>query len=91
MSKMTSDNHTRNEPKEVNQCNVATIQSPWLTKNQARQYLQIDIHELNRLIDSGKIRAVRRGPRTVFTRTEWLDAWMESLPSAAKVPAALVG
>ena len=88
--KMTSDNHTRNEPKEVNKC-VTSVTSPWLTKNQARQYLQNHIHELDKLIDSGKIRAVRRGPRTVFTRTEWLDAWMESLPSAAKVPAALVG
>ena len=89
MSKMTSDNHTKNEVKEVNKCTNVT--SPWLTKNQARQYLQIDIHELDKLIDSGKIRAVRRGKRTVFTKTEWLDAWMESLPSAAKVPAALVG
>ena len=87
--KLTSDNCSKNEPKEVNKC--VTVTSPWLTKNQARQYLQIDIHELNNLIDSGKIRAVRRGPRTVFTRIEWLDAWMESLPSAAKVPAALVG
>ena len=91
MSKMTSENHTKNEAKEVKQCNITSVTSPWLTKNQARQYLQIDIHELNNLIDSGKIRAVRRGPRTVFTRTEWLDAWMESLPSAAKIPSALVG
>lgn len=89
--KMTSNNHTRNEPTEVRQCKIETITSPWLTKNQARQYLKIDIHELNALINSGRIRSVRRGERSVFVKAQWLDDWMESLPSAAKVPAALAG
>ena len=88
--KMTSDNHTKNEAKEVKQCNVATIQSPWLKQSQARQYLQISATELSRKIATGEIKAVRRG-NTIFTRTEWLDAWMESLPSAARVPSALAG
>jgi hypothetical protein len=87
--KMTSDNHTRNEAKEVNKC-VINVTSPWLKQSQARVYLQISATELSRKIATGEIKAVRRG-NTIFTRTEWLDAWMESLPSAAKVPAALVG
>jgi hypothetical protein len=53
-------------------------------------YLQISATELSRKIATGEIKAVRRG-NTIFMRTEWLDAWMESLPSAAKIPAALVG
>ena len=89
MSKMTSDNHTKNEPKEVNKC-VTSVTSPWLKQSQARAYLQISATELSRKIATGEIKAVRRG-NTIFTRTEWLDAWMESLPSAAKIPSALVG
>jgi hypothetical protein len=88
--KMTSDNHTKNEAKEVKQCNITSVTSPWLKQSQARVYLQISATELSRKIATGEIKAVRRG-NTIFTRTEWLDAWMESLPSAAKVPAALVG
>jgi hypothetical protein len=86
--KMTSENHTRNEAKEVNKC--VTVTSPWLKQSQARQYLQISATELSRKIATGEIKAVRRG-NTIFMRTEWLDAWMESLPSAAKIPSALVG
>lgn len=88
--KMTSDNCSKNEAKEVKQCNITSVTSPWLKQSQARQYLQISATELSRKIATGEIKAVRRG-NTIFTRTEWLDAWMESLPSAAKVPAALVG
>jgi excisionase family DNA binding protein len=90
MSEMTSENHTRNEAKEVKQCNVATIQSPWLKQSQARVYLQISATTLSSLIATGEIRAVRRG-NTVFMHTSWLDQYMLSQPSAAKVPAALVG
>lgn len=87
----TSNNHSKNEAdKEVRQCKIETVASPWLTKNQARAYLQIDIHELNALINSGKIRSVRRGKRSVFVKAEWLDNWMESLPSGAKIPSALI-
>lgn len=89
MSKMTSNNHTKNEVKEVKQCNVA-IQSPWLKQSQARAYLQISATTLSSLIASGEIRAVRRG-NTIFVHTSWLDQYMLSQPSAAKVPSALVG
>jgi hypothetical protein len=88
--KMTSNNHTRNEPKEVKQCNVATIQSPWLKQSQARAYLQIGMNELVRKLDTGEIKSVRRG-NTRFVHTSWLDEWMMRQPSGAKVPAALVG
>ena len=87
--KMTSDNHTRNEPKEVNKC-VTSVTSPWLKQSQARAYLQISATTLSSLIASGEIRAVKRG-NTIFMHTSWLDQYMLSQPSAAKVPAALVG
>jgi excisionase family DNA binding protein len=89
MSEMTSDNCSKNEVKEVKQCNVA-IQSPWLKQSQARVYLQISATTLSSLIATGEIRAVRRG-NTVFMHTSWLDQYMLSQPSAAKVPSALVG
>ena len=90
MSQMTSSNCSKNEQKEVNQCNVATIQSPWLKQSQARAYLQISATTLSSLIASGEIRAVKRG-NTIFMHTSWLDQYMLSQPSAAKIPAALVG
>ena len=89
MSKMTSDNCSKNKAKEVNKC-VINVTSPWLKQSQARVYLQIGMNELVEKLDTGEIKSVRRG-NTRFVHTSWLDEWMLKQPSGAKVPAALVG
>ena len=85
----TSDNCIQNAAQKEQECNV-TIQSPWLTANQAKAYLQIREETLRELLNRGEIRSVRRG-NTRFVHTSWLDEWMLKQPSGAKVPAALVG
>jgi hypothetical protein len=64
------------------------VPSPWLKLSQARVYLQMDNNELRKLVKSGAIRSVVRG-KTTYVRTTWLDEYMESLPSGARVPAVL--
>lgn len=64
------------------------VPSPWLRLSQARVYLQMDNNELRKLVKSGAIRSVVRG-KTTYVRTTWLDEYMESLPSGARVPAVL--
>ena len=86
----TSDNCTQTAAQKEQECNAITIQSPWLTANQAKAYLQIREETLRELLNRGEIRSVRRG-NTRFVHTSWLDEWMLKQPSGAKVPAALVG
>lgn len=74
----------------VETCVTTTVTSPWLTAHQGRKYLKMQESEFAAKLNTGEIRSVKRG-RTRYVKTEWLDQWMESLPSGAKVPAALVG
>lgn len=67
---------------------TASVQSPWLKATEARAYLRMDCADFSRKLNTGEIRSVKRG-NTRFCKTTWLDEWMESLPSGAKVPEAL--
>lgn len=62
---------------------VRSVDTPWLTAAQARQYLHISAQELLELIHSGKIRAFRR-KRTFYLHASDLDAYMLSLPLATE-------
>ena len=69
---------------------IDRVQSPWLRLSQAREYLQMSNNQLRSLVKSGAIRSVVRG-NTTFVRTDWLDTWMESLPSGASPLATVAG
>ena len=69
---------------------ISHVQSPWLKATEAREYLRIGNNEFRRLIKSGAIRSVVRG-NTTFVRTEWLDSYMEGLPSGASPLATVAG
>jgi excisionase family DNA binding protein len=54
--------------------------SPWLTAEQAGEYLQRGRRFILREIKSGRMRGAvvsGRGRGEVLTRREWLDAWVD--------------
>lgn len=63
--------------------------SPWLTLPQGAKYVQMDVQPFRELVYADKIPSYQRSEKRIFVNTHELDAYMRSLPSASRVPAAL--
>lgn len=68
---------------------VSRVTSPWLTVPQAAAYIQMDVQPFRQLVYSGTIPSRKRSEKRIFVKTDWLDEYMEALPSGAKVPEVL--
>ena len=68
---------------------VTLVPSPWLTLRQAAAYVQMDPQPFRELVYAGRIPSHKRSEKRIFISARDLDAYMESLPSASKVPEAL--
>ena len=68
---------------------VSRAVSPWLTVPQAAAYVQMDVQPFRQLVYSGAIPSRKRSEKRIFVKTDWLDEYMEALPSGAKVPEVL--
>jgi len=66
-----------------------SVVSPWLTVPQAAAYIQMDVQPFRQLVYSGEIPSRKRSEKRIFVKTDWLDEYMEALPSGAKVPEVL--
>ena len=55
--------------------------SPWLTRKQAAQYLQISLPTLSRLLREGRLEVHKEG-RIVRIHRDDIDAWLRSHPKA---------
>jgi excisionase family DNA binding protein len=52
--------------------------SPWLTAEEARQYIKSGVKIVYREVAAGRLRAARiGGRRDLRFRKEWLDEWLE--------------
>ena len=65
---------------------VKSVMSPWLTLPQAAAYIQMDVQPFRQLVYSGAIQSRKRSEKRIFVKADWLDEYMDALPSGAKVP-----
>lgn len=59
-----------------------TLTSPWLTADEAAEYLQVTRRTLDRYREAGLLAAYRVGPRAVRFRAADLDALAQPIPTA---------
>lgn len=65
----------------------SAIPSPWLTANDAAQYLHRGRRFVRKEIAAGRLRAAIVGDRReILTRAEWLDAWVTDQARAVALP-----
>lgn len=50
--------------------------SPWLTTEQAAQYLSYSVQTIRAACTSGVLKHVRMSGRTIRTTAAWLDEWL---------------
>lgn len=68
---------------------MKNVSSPWLTVTQAARYVHMDQNRMRELVYAGTVQSHMRGSRGIFVHTDDLDAYMRSMPSAARVPVEL--
>jgi excisionase family DNA binding protein len=57
----------------------SAVQSPWLTVDEAKDYMKVSAKQVYREIAAGRLRAARvGGRRQIRLRVQWLDAYLES-------------
>lgn len=66
-----------------------SVTSPWLTLPQAARYIQMDLQTFRKLVYGGAIPSRKRSEKRIFVKTDWLDEYMDALPSGARVPEVL--